>query len=120
MTEDSTIKIIYCLIWFFTGAAVLSATKRGLLDVTESMSKDESLMSAVLPVLKVPGLAIINTVMWAIACMLWPVSLIRFFQRRGLINGHIARKCPHRILIKEREDKTRNVYKHGRCTRRSA
>lgn len=117
MSDQAAVKIIICLAWFFMGAAVLSATKRGLLDVTEHMSKDESFKNAVVPVLTVPGLAILNILMWIVVCMLWPWSLIRFFQRRGMINGHLARKCSHRILIKERKDKTRNVYKHGACSR---
>lgn len=118
MSQQTEIELVGCLIWFFIGAAVLSATRRGLLDVTEAMGKDESLMNIILPVLKIPGLAILNTIAWVIVCMLWPWSLLRFFRRLGLINGHIARNCPHRILHKEREDKTRNLYRHGACTRR--
>lgn len=119
MNEQSVIKYFILVIWFLIGAAVLSATRRGLLDVTESMSKDESFKNEVLPVLTVPGLAILNVVMWIICCMIWPLSLIRFFQRRGLINGHIAKNCPQRILIKKHDDATRNRYKHGACTRRT-
>jgi hypothetical protein len=118
VSHQTTINLIGGLLWMFIGAAVLSATHRGLLDVMESLSKDESAKNVMLPMLGVPGIAAIMIFFWLISCLLWPLVLIRFFQRRGLINGHIARECPHRILTKEREDKTRNSYKHGDCTRR--
>lgn len=118
MSEQTSINIIGVLVWFFIGAAVLSATRRGLLDLTESANRDESFKNATLPVLGVPGLAALFVVCWFFACILWPLALLRFFQRRGMINGHVSRECPHRILIKEREDKTRNIYRHGACKRR--
>lgn len=118
MSHQATINIIGCLIWMLIGAAVLSATHRGLLDMAQRADRDESFKNMILPVIGVAGLAASLIFVWLIGCLIWPFPLLRFFQRRGLINGHTASDCPHRILLKEHDDKTRNRYRHGACPRR--
>lgn len=113
LSEQTTVKLIGWLAWFFIGAAVLSACQRGLLDTLRSLDRDEPAKTMFVNALGIPGIAAIFIFVWIIACLLWPLALLRFLQRRGLRNEHIARDCPHRVLVKEREDKTRSVYKHG-------
>ena len=120
LSEQTTVNIVGCLAWFLLGAAVLSACQRGLLDVLRSLDRDESAKTMFVGALGIAGVAAIFIFMWIIACLLWPWSLLRFLQRRGLRNEHIAKECPHRVLLKEREDKTRNLYKHGADCRRTA
>ena len=118
MSDTTMINLVGCLVWMLIGAAVLSATQRGLLDVAESVDKDASTKHAMLAQLGTVGTAIVLILVWLIGCLLWPYTLLRFFQRHGLINGHTSKNCPQRILVKEHDDKTRNLYKHGKCQRR--
>lgn len=119
LSEQTTVNLIGWLAWFFIGAAVLSATQRGLLDVARSLDRDEAAKTMFVNTLGTAGIAAVFIFMWILACLTWPLALLRFFMRRGLRNEHIARDCPHRVLIKEREDKTRSIYKHGADCRRT-
>lgn len=113
LSEQTTVRLIGWLAWFFIGAAVLSATHHSLLDLARSMDRDKAAKTMFVNTVGITGIAATLIFMWALGCLVWPWSLLRFLQRRGLRNEHIARDCPHRVLIKEREDKTRSIYKHG-------
>lgn len=116
MSDQAIINLIGCLVWFFIGAAVLSATGRGLLDVTEAFSKDESIKNTTLPVLGIPGIAIVMIIGWLIGCLIWPRSLVRYFKGYGLINGHNHLDCPSREKVGEKRGMPR--FRHGTACRK--
>lgn len=115
MSDQAVINLVGCLVWFFIGAAVLAATGRGLLDVTESIGKDERTKNVMLPVLGIPGIAAVMIFMWLIFCLIWPYSLVRYFSGYGLINGHVAKECPSR---EKTGKKGASAFRHGTACRK--
>jgi hypothetical protein len=116
MSDETIINLVGCIVWFFIGAAVLAGLGRGLLDLAESVSKEESLKNTTLPVIGVPGVAAVLMFVWLVSCLLWPFQVYRYIRGYGLIKGHIARECQYKEQRGERRSEPR--FRHGAACRR--